>query len=229
MKILYAKQSQEFEALKIKLVESITATNVLILSAHSGDDVFACGGLIAHLAENAKHIKAIYFSDKLEFAPSKSASSELMRKQEEEAVSGLRILGVHEVNFLRLKEISAHQNIALKILEELKTREWDLVICPAKEDWNLEHRVINDSLQTALKYKLHYKPTLLKYSLFGVAKPEVLFDIDIYASAKEEAIRCHRSLLQQRDLCSASMGLSNYLGNITGVCKHAEGYALTTV
>lgn len=224
MKITYAEQTHELEALKIKLIDSVLATNVLILSAHSGDEVLGCGGLIAHLSETASHIKVVCFSDRLEFEDGLKQDAEMKRIQEKEAALGLRTLGIHEISFLRLKEISAHQNIALKILEELKTREWDLMICPAKEDWNLEHRVINSSLQTALKYKLHYQPKILEYGLLGVQKPEVLFNIDEYLGAKEEAIRCHKSLLKDRDLLGGVLGLNGYFGKITGTCAHAEGY-----
>lgn len=211
----------------IKEVESITVTNVLILSAHSGDEVLGCGGLIAHLAETASHIKVVCFSDRLEFEDGLKQNAEMRRIQEKEAALGLRILGIHEVSFLRLKEISAHENIALKILEELKTREWDLVVLPSKDDWDLEHRTIYSSCQTALKYKLPYTLELLQYNFFGLQKPDMIFATGKYAGAKEEAARCHKTIMKQRDMAEAALGRDKYLGNLLGISGAAEGYSLS--
>jgi|GEM_PF-6171695 len=228
MKINYGKQSAELAALDIKVADSVQATNVLILSAHSGDELLGCGGLISHLSESASHIKVIYFSDKLEFVNEKKIDAESMRIQEREAVSGLRVLGIHEVNFLRMKEVLGQESISLTILEELKTREWDLVILPSKEDWSIERQAINTYFESVSKYKLGYPLVVMQYGLFGLSKPDIVLNIDQYVGMKEEAVRCHKSLLAQRDLASASLGLSNYLGNIAGVGKHVEGYSLST-
>ena len=195
-----------------------------MLSPHPDDDVFSCGGLLAHLIQGGAKIKTLYFFDGAKGNKIGSRDESLIDAREKEAVSAVRVLGHSEVNFLRLKDDSpANSDLWVRILEEIATRPIDLILVPDKSDWHPDHVVIHKHFFTAYS-KLKEKPEVWYYSVWGIGKPNIIFPIDQYIEIKKEAARSHKSQLRVKKYDEAMLALNEYLGKSFGVSNHAEVY-----
>jgi len=212
--------------LELEVIKSVHAENVLLLCPHPDDETFGCGALLKHLSSNGSHIKAIYFADGSVGNSEGKASRELISEREEEVFEVLKILGISEVNFLRIpdRKIRFSDGLTLRLFEELKIKHYDLVLVPSSDDWNSDHLAVNLIFQAAYKKLKSKKTKVWQYFVWGFYRPNLLFPADRYINYKREAARCHKSQLKIRPYDETFLCRDQYLGKGFGVSKYAEAY-----
>jgi LmbE family N-acetylglucosaminyl deacetylase len=217
-------QSATRKSLGAKVIDHVVANHVLVLSPHPDDDVFACGGLLTHLSRGGSRIKTLYFFDGAKGNKDDKRDEALIEVREREAVSAVRVLGHSEVNFLRLRDDSPiKEDLWVRILEEISTRPIDLILVPDENDWHPDHVAVNQNFQKAYA-KLSDKPTVWYFGVWGFPRPNIIFPIDSFVSAKKEAARCHKSQLKVKKYDEAMLALNEYVGKVFAVSDYAEIY-----
>ncbi len=210
--------------LEAKVVDHVIAGHVLVLSPHPDDDIFACGGLLAHLAGGGAKIKTIYFFDGASGNKEGKRDESLIEIREKEAIGAVREIGHSEVNFLRLKDDGGENDETwLRILEEITTRPVDLVLVPNIDDWHPDHVRVYEYFAKALA-KVKEKPEVWYYGVWGLDRPNIIFPIDRYLSTKKTAAKCHKSQLRVKKYDEAMIALNEYLGKVFAVSDYAEVY-----
>lgn len=212
------------KALKAKVVETISAEDVLVLSPHPDDDIFGCGGLLSQLAESGAKIKVIYFNDGATGNKDGQRDYDLVAQREDEAVRALRMIGVHEVNFLRIANLAKKRDLWEKIFEELKTRHYDLALVPNEHDWHCDHQIVARAYLKSISRRLTHKPITWYYAVWGIPSINRILPIDHSLAIKKEAISCYKSQLKVKPYDEAILAQNEYIGKALGAAKHAEGY-----
>jgi len=218
------KTSLNIDMIEAKVYKSVEADNVLVLSPHPDDDVFACGGLIKHLSKNGSHIKVVYITDGVYGNVKDKIDHDLIAKREHEAVTAAKVLKVSEVNFLRIRDKGVTKNKKLweRIFEELKIRKLDLVVVPSGEDWHPDHSGTYEAFNIAYKKLRGKKPRVWQYQVWGAAKANIFFPIDKYVRYKKEATAAHKSQNKVVDYTNAVIDSDSFWGKIFGTSNYAE-------
>ncbi len=212
------------QAMKAKVIQSVRASRVLLLSPHPDDDVLGCGGLLAHLSKEGAKIRVVYFDDGARGSESGKRDPDLIWQREEEAIKALRLIDVSEVKFLRLKNLPAQKDLWKAVFKELKTRPNDLVLLPSEHDWHPDHSALAKASYFAYQKLKSPKLKLWSYFVWGVSELNLIFPIDKYLKTKKEAILCHKSQLKVKPYDEAIFSMNRYVGEALGVAKYAEGY-----
>ena len=209
--------------LKAKIVSSVSVRHVLVIAPHPDDAVFGCAGLLMHLSKKDAHIKVLYIFDGAKGNKTGDEESSLVVDREKEAFKASKIMGVSEVNFLRIKEGTKGEKIDQRILEELKTRPLGLVLVPSGIEWHMDHRNVYEAFSKAIK-RIRIKPEVWEYHVWGMGEPNIIFPIDEFVRYKNEAIKVFKSQLKVKKYDDAIMAMDEYVGKGLGVSKYAEGY-----
>lgn len=214
------------EDLGLQVIKTVQAENVLVLCPHPDDETFGCGGLLKHLSSGGAKIKAIYFVNGAVGNREGRKDYDLVSRREEEVSLALKVLGVGEVNFLRIDDdkMVFSDQFSDYILEELKIRKYDLVLVSSADDWNKDHRVLNLIFKATYKMLKDVKPEVWEYFVWGINAPSYLLPIDDYLRYKTEAAHCHKSQLKVKAYDEAFLAFNEYLGKGFVVGKHAEAY-----
>lgn len=207
-----------------KVYENVEADQVLVLSPHPDDDVFACGGLIKHLSKYGAKIKIVYITDGVYGNTKEIIDYGLVSRREKEAKEASKILGASEVIFLRLRDKSVSKNKKLweRLFEELKINKYDLVLTPSSEDWHPDHAATFEAFDEAYKKLKKDKPRVWQYQVWGANKANIFFPIDKYVRYKKEAARAHKSQNKVVDYNTAVIDFDSFWGKIFGVSNYAE-------
>lgn len=215
------------ESLKVKALRSIHADRVLVLAPHPDDDVFGCGGLLAHLIEHKAKVKVLYFCGGALGNSEGDRDLELVAQREIEAVNGLHELGGGEVNFFRCDDNKLDQKKWLweKIYEEMLVFKPDLVLLPDNNDWHPDHEAVYAASILAYR-KLHrHKPKMWTYFVWGLNRPSYLMPLDKkLENIKSAAMACHKSQLKVKPYNEAILASNQYLGLGLGLGLPAEGF-----
>lgn len=213
--------------LKVEVLRSVHAERVLVLAPHPDDDVFGCGALLNHLANNKAHIKSLVFCSGALGNKEGHRDIELVATREKEAVSALREIGAGEANFLRYNDLKLEgvDNLWEKIYHEFQVMQPDLVLMPDGRDWNEDHVAVYSSALIAHRKLRRNKPAMWGYYVWGLNKPSYLFPFDNRTkNIKLSAMSKHKSQLKVKRYDEAIIGMNEYLGKGLGLEHLAEGY-----
>ena len=218
------KTSLNLDMIGAKVYDEVEVDNVLVLSPHPDDDVFACGGLIKHMSKNGAHVKVVYITDGVYGNVKDKIDYDLVAKREQEAMVATKVLGVSEVNFLRVRDKGVQKNKKLweRIFEELKIRNLDLVLTPSGQDWHPDHAGTYEAFSTAYKKLRGKKPRVWQYQVWGADKVNIFFPIDKYLRYKREASAAHKSQNKVVDYVDAVIDSDSFWGKIFGTSNYAE-------
>jgi len=218
------KTELNLDMIGAKVYENVEADNVLVLSPHPDDDVFACGGLIKNLSENGAHVKVVYITDGVYGNAKDKIDHDLIATREREAMVAAKVLKVSEVNFLRVRDkgVSKNKKLWERIFEELKIRKLDLVITPSGEDWHPDHAGTYEAFSKAFGKLRGKKPKVWQYQVWGANKVNVFFPIDKYLRYKKEASAAHKSQNKVVDYVDAVIDSDSFWGKIFGTSNYAE-------
>lgn len=213
--------------LGVKVIDTLHVDRVLVLAPHPDDDVFGCGGLLAHMVEHKARLKVLYFSGGAIGNPQGERDINLIAQREQEAVDALHEIGGGTTNFLRGEDLKLGKETKLweKIYEEMILDKPDLVLIPDAQDWNIDHEVVYSAALIAYRKLRRNKPHVWSYFVWGLNRPSYLFPLDgRLVNIKKAAMSCHKSQLKVKRYDEAILGLNEFLGKGLGLVHPAEGY-----
>jgi N-acetylglucosamine malate deacetylase 1 len=215
---------------------------VMVFAPHPDDDVIGCGGSIANHVKNGDEVSIVFMTSgeagSLRYSP-----EELALVREAEAQSAAAVLGVKEVTFLGNPDgfLEYNQENLEWITTALRSTRPDLVYTPHSQDNVPDHqatyRLVVESCRRAAGPwfgKCGTDPwqvkTILGYEVWTpleiVAHQQ---DITDYIGTKLEALRIHKTQLEQIPYDEAVKGLNRYRGIMTGNCDYCECFEIIKV
>ncbi len=193
----------------------ILSGTVVIVAPHMDDEILACGGLIAKLADKNR-IHVIYATDGMKspapVIPGRDEiSPDLGKVRMHESAQAMKRLGVPEQNlhFLCLPEAKLREKFSL-LRESLGTKLRQLdpqhIFVPFRYDRHLDHIAVNHAVVSELKqgkvhaqiieYFVYYRWRLLpRRDVRKYLKPQYVFQLNIadVAEEKRQALDCFAS------------------------------------
>ena len=116
------------------------------------------------------------------------------------------------------------QNKAAELLRPILARiKPDLIYLPHEKDWHPDHQATLPILRTAMDGNPKSNMTVRAYEVWTpLTQYDHVEDISSVMSQKLEALRAHKSQLEDLDYARAITGLNEYRGVLAGRCQYAE-------
>jgi len=198
--------------------------NILVLSPHTDDGEYHCGGSIARFTGERESVFYVAFSTAEKSVPP-AFPSDILKTEVRKATS---LLGIRQKNLIlfdyEVREFPAQRQAILDdILKLKKDLKPNLVLLPSTYDTHQDHQVIAQEGFRAFKdvsmigYEVHHNNLNFSANIF-IALTERQFQ------SKLQAIECYRSQMS-RPNCSVSFfqNLARLRGGQIGV-KYAEAF-----
>jgi len=212
--------------------------NVLVLSPHPDDDVFAMGGTIKKMTTAGAKVTVAYFCDgsggvpegrlpEEELGASPKRDESLILKRKAEAEKAGKILGTSELIFWGYPDGKlASGTSAIRALQDLMEHvKPEIIFLPSFLDNHGDHRVTNEIFLNALGKMPEIKKTAIwAYEVWTPIFVNRLVDISLYIKTKQEAMLCHQSQMEGRGYDKAILGLNQYRAEINKISGYAEGF-----
>jgi LmbE family N-acetylglucosaminyl deacetylase len=179
---------------------------VLIVAAHSDDEVLGCGGSIARHVAIGDEVTVLFMTDGVTSRAETTDND--TKKRVSSATNALHILGVKDIRQLSFPD---NQMDSVPLLSV--TKEIEIVISDVKpsivythfaHDLNIDHRVTHNAVMTACRPQSW--STVRKILSFEVLsstewnspaqplfKPQYFIDISKYWNKKRQALKCYES------------------------------------
>ena len=123
---------------------------VLVISAHTDDEILGCGGTIARLVEGGDEVFICIVCESVS-----ARGRDDFSKMEELAKESAQILGVNDIYFLRFKDQRLDEKSLLdlnKAIEEVVQKvKPDIVFTHYIDDLNKDHRIVSESTLVATR------------------------------------------------------------------------------
>jgi LmbE family N-acetylglucosaminyl deacetylase len=172
---------------------------VLVLSAHSDDQVLGAGGTIAKLAEKGDKIVTVIYSAG-EKSPFWKKKDKLVTQRMRETINADKILGVSKTIFLKYPDLQLKKiqgEINEKTLSIIKQYKPEKIFVHHKRDVHPDHQAIWNACQFACA-KIKKKPEIYGYEVNSwfspfVQQAELVIDITDQNKKKMKAMKCFSS------------------------------------
>jgi glycosyltransferase involved in cell wall biosynthesis/LmbE family N-acetylglucosaminyl deacetylase len=197
---------------------AIPANAVLVLAPHPDDEVFGCGGAIAHHCSAAIPVHVLILSN-----GDRQGNSVVRQKESQSAAS---VLGYQEPIFWGLPDraILYSNSLVAKLLELVNQLKIDLIYCPSPYELHPDHRqtamLANEVLrQTQGRLRIAF------YEISAPLRPNLLLDISSFYEQKEKAIQCFTSQINIQAYGDQILALNRYRTySLPSVIKAAEAF-----
>ena len=211
--------------------------NVLIITAHSDDEVIGCGGAISYHLKKKDRVTCIYLTDGVS---ARKDNKYQINKRAQYAQKAEKVLGFTFLkNFCgkfkdqRLDEISLIKII--KILEEVKKKiNPSIVYTHFPHDLNKDHRIVSEATNVAFRPKQGTKlkkliyfeiPSTTTNSIDKQFVPNYYLDISKYIDKKVKALKCYKSEIKKNDIRSLeALKIHSKARGIEIGCNYAEAF-----
>ena len=205
--------------------------NIIVICAHSDDQVFGVGGTLAKYAEEGKNVYVIVFSFgwKANIWLRKEVASEIRVKESQEAG---RILGVKQTIFLGIEEGRFKEQFEEKrICDRLETifRRYR----PAKifthsiDDPHPDHKELAKFVMDFCEI-INFKGDIFAFDVWNPLPiqtrelPKIVVDISKTFKKKLKALRCFKSQWSSRVSLTWKVYWNAYLYGRQHKCRYAE-------
>lgn len=202
--------------------------NVLVIAPHPDDEAIGCGGAVCKHVAAGDRVTAVFLTSGelgLKHLPRPKA----WQIRETEAQRSAKILGITNIEFLRLPDWTAADHIAdgARRLVPVLERERPVVIyLPHPSEWHPDHRAALPILRAAGRRARLAELELRGYEVWTpLAEFERVEDITAVLPRKLRALRVHRSQSAEFDYVRAVRGLNQFRGELAGKCRFAEVFA----
>ncbi|MGC8570363.1 PIG-L deacetylase family protein [Caldivirga sp.] len=223
------------------LVNFLRSVNrIIAFSPHPDDAEVIAGGYLAMMTSKGALVKVIVVSDgrmgigSMEYTP-----DEVIAIRRREELEAMRILGVHDVEFLNYvdSEVPEPEILRRDFIRIIRGFKPDVVITV---DPRLPYEAHPDHVNTGLavmqavlfhgiprvlsEYRVESQPPVL--ALGATVRPNALICIDDYVDRKMNALRAHKSQFSEELLMNIEL-IHLKLGSAAG-CKYAEAFKVLT-
>ena len=168
-------------------------STVLILAPHTDDGEFGCGGTIARLVEDGKHVHYVALSACEDSVPDGFPKDVLVSEVKE----ATQLLGIPPENLLvgefSVRTIDQHRQAVLDLFVRLNQRlRPELVFMPALNDLHQDHQTVAQEGLRAFKrtsilsYEMPWNNLSFQTQCFVTLEPR-------HVEKKLEALKCYKS------------------------------------
>ncbi len=184
--------------------------NIIVFAAHPDDETIGCGGTIRKHVLDGDRVTTIFLT-------SGSASEEVSRARETEALNAARILGIHESIFLRYPDqgLKYSKSIANHIKSILKDEKPDIIYVHHGTDMHPDHW----NAYLIVKKTADSHAGSLIFRTYEVWSPMLFYDyvsdITMTFESKLLALSEYKSQLKDRRYDDLARGLNRYRGVTT--------------
>jgi LmbE family N-acetylglucosaminyl deacetylase len=199
--------------------------SVVVIAPHPDDESIGCGGTLSVHAARGDRVTAVFLTSGergLKHLPCEEAR----RIRESEAEAAADVLGICRCTFLRLPDwhVGDHLPEVAASLRPILMREApQRIYLPHVGEWHPDHRACLPAVSAALEGCSIPCPTLLSYEVWTpLAEYDDGEDITRVMRRKLQAVRCHRSQVEQLRYDRGVRGLNLYRGAVAWGCRYAE-------
>ena len=187
-------------------MEIITNKNILVVGAHSDDEVLGVGGMILKAKKLNSRVSVLIATDSVSTQYQNDKNKEARR--ENHLYDCCKVLGVDEVKQLTFPDMKldtvAHVDLNQEISHFLQDKKIDTVFVHHPYDINLDHRLLFDSVMVAARpvpgqqiktILSYYTPSSSEWGAFDnshIFAPNVYIDIHDVIEKKIEALACYK-------------------------------------
>ena len=199
--------------------------NVLVLAPHPDDECIGCGGALCLHAKKNDRISVIFLTSG-ELGLKHLPEPEAWAIREAEARAAAKILGISDLAFLRCSDWTLADDLqkAADLLRPILVRtKPELIYLPHPNDGHPDHQATLPILRAAWENTGLSAPQLRAYEVWTpLSQYDRDEDITSVMPKKLEALRAHKSQLQDFDYVRAVTGLNEYRGVLAAKCQYAE-------
>jgi N-acetylglucosamine malate deacetylase 1 len=200
----------------------------LVIAPHPDDEAIGCGGVIAQNADAGDRVVVLFLTSGECGIPG-MAQDAAARLREQEAAAAAKVLGVADVEFLRIPDGHVEEfgaPAAEALADVLCAESPDIIRVPHPHDGHADHHAAWPVLQHAIRIADIGTPEFLAYEIWTpMAAPDYAEDITPVMDRKLEAIRCYQSQLGQLSYDHGIAGLNAYRGAFLAGSRFAEAVA----
>lgn len=202
--------------------------NVLVIAPHPDDEAIGCGGALCKHARAGDRVTAVFLTSG-ELGLKQLPREQAWQIREAEARKASRILGISSIEFLRLPDWTAGDQVAegaRRLLPILNRERPHWIYLPHPDEWHPDHRAASPILRAAARRARLAELELRGYEVW-TPLPEFhhVEDITAVLPRKLRALRVHHSQLAEFDYVRAVRGLNQFRGELAGKCRFAEVFA----
>ena len=198
--------------------------NVLVLAPHPDDEAIGCGGALCLHADKGDRV-AVVFLTSGELGLKHLPRDEAWKIRETEARAAAKILGVHDLTFLRGRDWQLDEDIpqmAAALRPVLERELPQIIYLPHSQEWHPDHKASVRITKTCLQ-ELSLSPELRAYEVWTpIQEHDDVVDITHVWERKLSAIRAHASQIATWPYERAARGLAQFRGAMAGKCEFAE-------
>ncbi len=216
--------------------------NIIVFAPHPDDDIIGCGGSIARRLQLGNKVSIVYLTSG-DAGSLKYIKRRMTQIREEEARKAAALLGVDELYFFRNPDgyLEFKRENLVKIINLLREKRPQAVYIPHGKDQVRDHWVTHDLVVEACRraagpwFQECEGPPWSVANIFAyeigtpLQEPNCVEDISEFMEVKLDALRLHRSQLEQIRYDEAIKGLNRYRGIMTGEGDYCECFELLRV
>ena len=204
---------------------------VLVLSAHSDDQVLGLGGTIAKLSKQGDKVISVVYSAGEKSPIWTRKKEKLINERMKETIKADKILGIKKTIFLKYPDVTLRKNQdeinekTLKIIKEYKPQK---IFVHHKKDLHPDHLAVWKACKYSLK-KIKSSPEIYGYEVNSWFSPftqqaELVVDITNEYKKKLRAIKCFKTQRYLLFFLNPLLELRGFhYGSIYGF-KYAEAF-----
>jgi N-acetylglucosamine malate deacetylase 1 len=200
---------------------------VWVVAPHPDDESIGCGGAVCLHRQRGERVRVVFLTSGergIEGVSPEAAQA----IREAEAAEALDVLGVGQMNFLRLPDLGLAEAVkpaAGRLAEVFRADPPSLIYVPHSGESHPDHEAALPIVRAALALAFPARP-LPELRAYEVWTPMTAFgwpeDISAVMQRKLRAVRCYRSQLQAFRYDRAVRGLNQYRGCLAARCRYAE-------
>ena len=213
--------------------------NVLIICAHSDDEVIGCGGAISYHLKKKDKVYCVYLTDGV--SARKNNEFEILKRAQYEKKSekylGFRFLDKFcgKLKDQKLDEVPLIKII--KIIEEIKKKiNPNILYTHFPNDLNKDHRIVSEATNVA--FRPYRNSVLEKFIYFEIPSttgisidehfvPNYYLDISKFINKKIRALKCYKSEIKKNDIRSLeALKVQAKARGLEAGFKYAEAFYL---
>lgn len=188
-------------------MDLIKNKNILVIGAHSDDEVLGLGGMIIKAKKNGSKVFILIVTDSV--STQYSSSEECLHERDSSFESSCTVLGVDEYHRLKFPDMRLDTVEHVKLNEALShfilDKNIDTVFVHHPYDVNLDHKLLFESVlvlsrptpdQTITSLFTYYTPSSTEWGGIDrnrIFQPNIFIDIEDVLDKKIEAISKYKS------------------------------------
>lgn len=195
--------SAEARLIPYEASQRLESASALVLAPHADDEVFGCGGAILQHVQGGTRVDVIVLTD--------GAAGGAPDVRRAESIAAAQVLGYGEPVFWELADraLVYTEALVLRLLSHMEAAGVDLLYAPSPWEIHPDHRQASAiALEAARRYQRPVRLAL--YEVGAPLQPNFLLDISAVLSAKEAAMACFASQLQNQNYAQQMGALNRY-------------------